>query len=96
MLHNSWISSVILLCHTTKIDAPRHETIEMRITIPQIVTCRAHILDDNPQKAVNPDQTQPNPGFRLGHLEKNWKLQAGKYKSVLYWDVEQSLGFVVL
>lgn len=60
----------MLLCHTTKVDAPRLETIEMRITILQIVTCCAHILDDNPQKVVNPDQTQYNPGFRSGHLEK--------------------------
>lgn len=39
---------------------------ENMITIPQFVTCRAHASYDNPQKEVNPDQTQYNVGFRLG------------------------------
>ena len=44
---------------------------EMRITIQRFVTCHAHAPHDNPQKGVNPDQTQYNPGFRLDCPEKN-------------------------
>lgn len=64
----------------------------MRITITQSVTCRAHALDDNPQKGVNPDQTQYNPGFRLGCPENIFSQLKKKNKSGFYWDVEIKLG----
>lgn len=54
----------------------------------QFVTCRAHALDDNPQKGVNPDQTQYNLGFRLGCPENIFSPLKKKYKSGLYQDVK--------
>lgn len=45
-----------------------------------LVTCRARVLDDNPQKGVNPDQRQYNLGFTVDcaaqkTFHPNWNLR---------------------
>lgn len=59
------------------------------MTITQFVTCRAHTLDDNPEKGVNPDHTQYNLGFRLACPENIFTPLHTKNLG-FYQNVEQS------